>query len=264
MKNRLDEIIAHKRNEVASKQAAGLEARLIAQSRDLPAVRDFASVLFGEAVSLIAEVKKASPSAGLIRDPFDPVGIARAYESAGASALSILTDEKFFQGGIGNLKQIREMTTLPCLQKDFIIDEIQLLEARVAGADAVLLIVAALDDSKLKLLHDCARNLGLHVLVEVHNELELDRALSLQASIIGINNRDLTKMETSLNVTMQLASKIPDDKIIVSESGIKTFNDVQMLKMLGVDAILVGESLLRQENIEVATRTLMGAKQLAD
>ena len=262
--NRLEEIIAQKRKEVAETKASGLQRKLEDRVQGMPAPRDFASALSGEAVSLIAEVKKASPSAGLIRDPFDPVAIAKAYESAGAGAISVLTDEKFFQGKLGDLTAIRNATLLPCLRKDFIVDEIQLLEARAAKADAVLLIVASLNDSELKFLYDRAKNLGLHVLVEVHDEPELDRAVTLGAAIIGINNRDLAKMEVSLNTTVQLVPKIPDDRIIVSESGIKTRDDVQMLKMLGVDAILVGESLLKQENIEAATRTLMGLKQLTD
>ena len=262
--NYLEEIIAHKRQEVEQKKSAGLASKLTGLLHDLPTPRDFASALSGEAVSLIAEVKKASPSAGLIRDPFDPVAIAKAYESAGAKALSILTDEKFFQGRLNDLRTVRESTSLPCLRKDFIVDEIQLLEARVAGADAVLLIVAALDEPELKFLYDRARSLDLHVLVEVHNEPELERALQLGTPIIGINNRDLTRMEVSLNTTVQLVPKIPEDRTIVSESGIKTFADVQMLKMLGVDAVLVGESLLKQENVQMAARALMGRKQLTD
>jgi indole-3-glycerol phosphate synthase len=262
--NCLEEIIAHKRTEVAGKKSAGLAAKLEARLRDLPPSRDFASALSGESVRLIAEIKKASPSAGLIRDPFDPVAIATAYERAGAGALSVLTDERFFQGQLDDLRAVRDATPLPCLRKDFIVDEVQLLEARVAGADAVLLIIAALNDSELRFLYDRARSLDLHVLVEVHDEPELDRGLALGARIIGINNRDLTKMEVTLNTTVQLVPKIPEDRTIVSESGIKTFSDIQMLKMLGVDAVLVGESLLKQENVETAARALMGQKQLTD
>lgn len=262
--NRLEEIIAHKRKEVAEMKSAGLAARFASRVENLPPARDFSSALYGEAVSLIAEVKKASPSAGLIRDPFDAVTIAKAYESAGAKALSILTDSKFFSGKLEDLTAVRAATSLPCLRKDFIVDEIQLLESRAAGADAVLLIVAALTDTDLKFLYDRARSLGLHILVEIHNEPELDRAIALGAPIIGINNRDLTKMEISLNTTVRLVPKIPDDRIIVSESGIKNFGDVQMLKMLGVDAILVGESLLKQEDVGTAAKTLMGLKQLTD
>jgi len=261
--NYLDQIIAHKRNEVAARKSAALVSKLESLLRDAASVRDFSAALSGEAVSLIAEVKKASPSAGLIRDPFDPVSLAASYERAGARALSVLTDEKFFQGSLDDLKAVRAATTLPCLRKDFVVDEIQLLETRAAGADAALLIVAALSDSELKCLYDRAVNLGLHVLVEVHDERELDRAVALGAPIIGINNRDLTTMEVSLNTTVQLVPKIPGDRTIVSESGIKTCDDVQMLKMIGVDAVLVGESLLKQENVETAVRTLMGVRQLA-
>ncbi len=262
--NRLEEIIAHKRKEVAEKKATGLQDKLEERVKGLPIPRNFATALSGKRISLIAEVKKASPSAGVIRDPFDPIAIAKAYESAGADAISVLTDETFFQGKLGDLTAVRDRVLLPCLRKDFIVDEIQLLEARAARADAILLIVAALSDSELKFLHERAGELGLHVLVEVHDEPELDRAVNLDALMIGINNRNLANMDVSLSTTVQLVPKIPDDRIIVSESGIKTCDDVQMLKMLGIDAILVGESLLKQENIEAATRALMGLKQLID
>jgi indole-3-glycerol phosphate synthase len=202
------------------------------------------------AVALIAEVKKASPSAGVIRPDFDPVRIARQYEAAGAACLSVLTDEKFFQGSLEYLKQIRAAVKLPLLRKDFIIDERQILEAVKWGADAILLIVAILSDAQLKHFHDLATEAGLAVLVEVHDEEELERALAIDARLLGVNNRNLKTFTVDLATTEQLAAKVfaartHSDVMLVAESGIHTRADVERLARSGAGAILVGESLMR-------------------
>ena len=212
-------------------------------------------------VALIAEVKKASPSAGVIRPDFDPVAIARQYEAAGASCLSVLTDEKFFQGSLENLKQIRAAVKLPLLRKDFIIDERQILEAVHWGADAILLIVAILSDTKLKRLHDLATDAGLAVLVEVHDEEELDRALDMGARLIGVNNRDLKTFKVDLATTEQLAAKVfanrtREDVLLVAESGLHTRADVERVVRANAGAILVGESLIRGDIPEKAAELI--------
>jgi indole-3-glycerol phosphate synthase len=196
-------------------------------------------------LGLVAEVKKASPSAGVIAADFDFLAIAQAYEAAGANCLSILTDEQFFQGNLSYLTRIREAVSLPCLRKDFIIHEAQIWEASVAGADAILLIVAALEQDQLVKLYEEARTLQLDVLVEVHTREELDRALDLGATFIGINNRNLHTFEVDLAATEELSEEVPDDVILVSESGLKTRADAQRAFDSGCNAILVGESLMR-------------------
>jgi indole-3-glycerol phosphate synthase len=228
--------------------------------------RDFATQLryprHGKA-ALIAEVKKASPSAGVIRADFDPVAIAEAYEAAGASCISVLTDEKFFQGSKEYMRAIRQAVRLPILRKDFIIDPLQILEAIEYGADAILLIVSILTDQELKLFISMAAEAGLDALVEVHDEVELDRALAVGASIIGINNRDLRTFQVSLGTTIQLIAKAkthPEGrlKLFVSESGIHTEKNVQELAAAGAHAVLVGESLMREPDVEAKTRELLG------
>ena len=209
-------------------------------------------------IALVAEVKKASPSKGLIRPDFDPVAIARRYEETGASAISVLTDEKHFQGRLEYLTQIREAVGIPLLRKDFIIDRMQVYEARAAGADAILLIVAALSLGQLHDLLGAARDLGMAALVEVHTESELCTAVSVGADIIGINNRDLQTFETRLETTLELASRVPPDRVLVSESGINTRADVERLMAAGVDAILVGESLMREEDPGSKVKELLG------
>jgi len=216
-------------------------------------------------VSLIAEVKKASPSMGVICKDFDPVRIAKEYEAAGASCLSVLTDEKFFQGSLDYLRQIRAAVKIPLLRKDFIIDERQILEAIEWGADAILLIVTILDDARLKRFHDLAIVAGLSVLVEVHDEAELDRAIAIGAKLIGVNNRDLKTFKVDLATTERLAAKlsqIPDPRsqtlrLLVAESGIHTHADVQRVAKCGAGAILVGESLVKQGDISAKVRELM-------
>jgi indole-3-glycerol phosphate synthase len=229
-------------------------------------VRDFIGALRHPkvgSIALIAEVKKASPSAGLIRPDFDPVHIAREYESAGASCLSVLTDEKFFQGSLENLKAIRNTVQLPLLRKDFIIDERQILEAVKWGADAILLIIAILSDAQLKRFHSLAAQAGVAVLVEAHDESELDRAVAAGASLIGVNNRDLKTFSVDLGTTERLAarlrhSNLSSQAVLVAESGIHTRLDVERLARCGVEAILVGESLMRHADLGAKVRELIG------
>jgi indole-3-glycerol phosphate synthase len=215
-------------------------------------------------ISLIAEVKKASPSAGIICHDFDPVRIAKEYEAAGASCLSVLTDEKFFQGSLDYLRQIRAAVKLPLLRKDFIIDERQILEAIEWGADAILLIVAILDDTRLRKFHSLAREAGLSVLVEVHDEAELERALAIGAELIGVNNRDLKTFKVDLGTTERLAAKLfsspatRHSSLLVAESGIHTRADVERLVKCGAKAILVGESLMKGGTIQAKVRELIG------
>ena len=261
--NILDEIVAHKRTELEAlpEMTVTLET-LRAQVAERGGVRDFAGALAhpraGD-VGLIAEVKKASPSAGVIREDFDPVAIAREYEAAGASCLSVLTDEKFFQGSLEFLKQIRAAVDLPLLRKDFIIDERQIAEAIDWGADAVLLIAAILDDAQLGHFHALVTAAGLAALVEVHDEDELDRALALNAPLIGVNNRNLKTFEVNLAATEELAARMDlRHTLLVSESGIHSRADVERLTACGARAVLVGESLMREDNIGAKVRELGG------
>jgi indole-3-glycerol phosphate synthase len=270
----LDTIVEEKQREVArlpqrSLSIGDLQAALDARGGR----RDFAGALRKPkigSVALIAEVKKASPSAGVIRPDFDPVRIAREYEAAGASCLSVLTDQKFFQGSLDYLKQIRGAVGLPLLRKDFIVDERQILEAIEWGADAVLLIVAILSDAQLKHFHALATGAGLAALVEVHDEAELDRALNAGAELVGVNNRNLKTFKVDLATTERLAaclrsssrithhaSHIPAP-LLVAESGIHTRADVERLAKCGAKAILVGESLMRHADIGAKTRELLG------
>ncbi|HXR03100.1 MAG TPA: indole-3-glycerol phosphate synthase TrpC [Verrucomicrobiae bacterium] len=277
----LDSIVEEKIREVAQ-----LPGRLIAAGDLRDALlehgerRDFIAALRkprrGD-MALIAEVKKASPSAGVICRDFDPVHIAKEYEAAGASCLSVLTDEKFFQGSLEHLRQIRAAVKLPLLRKDFIIDERQILESVEWGADAILLIVAVLSDDRLKKFHSLATEAGLAVLVEVHDGTELERALKTGASLIGVNNRDLTTFKVDLATTEKIAAKMedrglklaktsppssilhpPSSPLLVAESGIHARADVERLKRSGANAILVGESLMRGGNIQAKIRELIG------
>ncbi|MCA1962644.1 MAG: indole-3-glycerol phosphate synthase TrpC [Prosthecobacter sp.] len=247
--NKLDEIIAHKRTEVEKLLPRSEKLRAAATLRD--DFRSLADTLRADPTRLgmIAEVKRASPSAGTIAADFDPLAIARGYEKAGASALSILTDEKYFQGHLNYLTLIREQVDIPCLRKDFIIHEAQIYEAVVAGADAILLIVAALDQPSLEHLLEVAHTFQLDALVEVHDLAELERALATEARIIGVNNRNLKSFTVDLATTEALAEEVPDDIILVAESGIKTVEDAERLARCGADALLVGETLMRSQNI---------------
>jgi indole-3-glycerol phosphate synthase len=242
---RLKQILDVKEKEVARLLPRSEHLRAAALQRN--DFRGFAAALDcgPDALGLVAEVKKASPSAGVIAPDFDPVAIARAYESAGAHCVSVLTDEQFFQGQLSYLKRIRDATGLPCLRKDFTIHEAQIFEASVAGADCILLIVAALEQPALEHLYTTADTLQLDVLVEVHTAEELDRALDLGARLIGINNRNLHTFEVDLATTEELSAEVPDDVLLVSESGIKTRADSQRVFDAGCNAILVGESLMR-------------------
>lgn len=263
----LDTIVAQKRLEVAK-----LPARLIAAGDLRDAMleraerRDFLAALrtprAGD-VALIAEVKKASPSAGIICPDFDPVRIAKEYEAAGASCLSVLTDEKFFQGSLDYLRQIRAAVKLPLLRKDFIIDERQILEAIEWGADAILLIAAILDDAQLRDYQSLAMTAGLAALVEVHDETELERALAADARLIGVNNRDLKTFKVDLATTERLAAKLRAtpggaQRLLVAESGIHSRADVERLARCGARAILVGESLIKGGNIRAKAAELLG------
>lgn len=237
-------------------------------AREAPAPRGFAAAVIGSTaastaassvgsnagegagdVRVIAEVKKASPSKGIIREDFDPVRIARDYEAAGAVALSVLTEEKYFLGSLDYMKAVREVVSLPILRKDFIVHPYQVYESRAAGADCILLIVAILDDRLLGELHDLARSLAMDVLVEVHTEEELKRALGIDAAIIGINNRDLNTFKTDLGTTKRLAAMVDDGITIVAESGIKTATDIEVLLAAGADAFLIGEALMREGDV---------------
>jgi indole-3-glycerol phosphate synthase len=255
----LDEILEQKRREVAAARERAsfnvLESRLASS----PPVRGFlAALLAANRPGLIAEVKKASPSAGLIRPDFDPVTIARHYEVAGATCLSVLTDEHFFQGHLDYLRDIRQIVRIPVMRKEFIIDRYQIAEARVAGADCVLLIAECLDDVQLHDLYGYARSLGMDVLIELYDLENVPRVLATGTKLLGINNRDLRTFVTSLEHTFTVKKLVPDDVLLVSESGIGTHADILRLRSEGIGAVLVGESLMRQSDIGVAVRTLMG------
>jgi len=248
--NKLDEIIAYKRDEIQPLLPLAEKLRYAAAERN--EVRSFENALRNDApgtLGLIAEVKKASPSAGTIAKDFDPVAVAKQYNAAGVSAISVLTDEKFFQGRLQYLPQIRQVVDVPVLRKDFIVHETQIFEAVIAGADAVLLIVAALTQDELNRLLEVAHTFQLDVLVEVHDRNELDRALATDAKIIGVNNRNLRTFEVDLHTTERLCEEVPDDIILVSESGIKTPAEAGQVMEWGANAILVGESLMRSPDI---------------
>lgn len=245
----LDDILAHKVEENAECKRHKPESVLIAEMAAAPAPLDFAGALRRETVALIAEVKRASPSKGVLIDPFDPVAIARLYADHGASAISVLTDEKFFQGNIRYLRAIRAQVGRPLLCKEFVIDPYQVYEAREAGADAVLLIAAALDDALLADLHVLIGMLGMAALVEVHDEGELDRALKVGAALIGVNNRDLRTFEVDLTTTARVARRVPPEVTLVAESGINSAEAVHEMGRVGAHAVLVGEALVRAADI---------------
>jgi len=255
----LDDIIANKKEELAGTKRRSSLAEVKARAADAGPARGFGKALSRSgAIRLIAEVKKASPSKGVIRGDFDPVRIAQAYEQAGASCISVLTEEKFFQGRLEYLAAIRKAAGLPLLRKDFIIDEYQVYEARAAGADAVLLIAACLEKDQMAEYLGIAGQLGLDALVESHTYRELDKTLLAGATLVGINNRDLSTFTVSLDTTLDLLKDIPDDRIVVSESGIKTRDDIVKLEKAGVDAVLVGEGLMREKDIGKKVKELLG------
>jgi indole-3-glycerol phosphate synthase len=255
----LSEILADKRTEVDCARRRIPHLELEKRIRDMAPARDFEAALrTASPPALIAEVKKASPSKGIIREDFDPVEIARIYAANGAACLSVLTDEPYFQGHLRYLRDIREAVGLPLLRKDFTIDDYQILEARAAGADAILLIAAALTATELEWMLEASTSLGLAAIVEVHNREELDLALATNARIIGLNNRDLHQFRTTLQTTLDLLPHVPADRLVVSESGINRRADVEKLAAAGVHAVLVGESLMREPDIAAKMRELLG------
>ena len=255
----LDRIIAAKRQEIEQARARTPAAELERRAVAAPPPRDFRAALErGPDVQVIAEVKKASPSAGVMKADFDPAAVARLYERHGAACISVLTDGPFFQGSLADLESVRAAVNVPILRKDFILDRLQLLEARAAGADAVLLIAEVLDDAALARLLREAAELGLQALVELYDRDNLPRVLAAGARLVGVNNRDLRTFETRLEHTLELAEKTPAGVCLVSESGVRTRADVERLRAAGVRAVLVGETLMRAPNVGAKLRELRG------
>lgn len=254
----LDEIVSSKREELEGARSKLAEAELRAMAGDRPSTRGFEEALRADGVRVIAEVKKASPSKGVIRADFDPVRIAHAYEDGGGAAISVLTEERYFQGSLDYLRSIGEEVELPLLRKDFLFDPYQLFEARVAGADAVLLIAAILEASQMADLIGLSTDLELDVLVEVHTLDELQKSLSAGAVIIGVNNRDLKTFKTDIKTTFSLVEHIPETCLKVSESGINTVDDIERLSSVGVDAFLIGEALMREDDPGKKLKELIG------
>lgn len=249
MSDILDRILAVKQREIEEGRRHAPIAALEATARAQGAPRDFVGAMRERIAAgrsaVIAEVKRASPSKGLLRDPFDPAAIARTYEAHGAACLSVLTDVEFFQGSADYLRAARAACGLPVLRKDFIVDPYQIVEARAMGADCILLIVAALEQAHMEALERTARELGMAVLVEVHDADELDRALRLSTPLVGVNNRNLRTFETSLDTTLDLLARMPSDRLVITESGIHTPDDVRRMRARGVGAFLVGEAFMR-------------------
>jgi len=262
MSDILQRIVTVKHEEVARARADRSLADLQRDAAEAPAVRGFAAALQARVTAgqaaVIAEVKKASPSKGVLREHFVPADIARSYEAGGAACLSVLTDVQFFQGSADYLQQARAACSLPVLRKDFIIDPYQVVEARAMGADCILLIAACLDDTQMAELEACALELGLDVLVEVHDGVELERAVRLKTPLVGVNNRNLRTFEVSLDTTLMLRDRIPSGRLLVTESGILGREDVQRMRDAGVHAFLVGEAFMRAPEPGVALQGLFG------
>ncbi|MFW2586800.1 indole-3-glycerol phosphate synthase TrpC [Sagittula sp. SSi028] len=256
----LDKIKAYKLEEVAADKQARPMSQIEAEAKSASPVRPFASSLVAACETgygLIAEVKKASPSKGLIREDFDPATLAKAYEAGGATCLSVLTDTPSFQGAKPFLTEARSATDLPALRKDFMYDTYQVAEARALGADCILIIMASVSDSQAAELEDAAAHWGMDALIEVHDQAELDRALRLKSQLIGVNNRNLKTFETTLETTRTLSKNIPADRLLISESGLTDATDLAEMAKYNARAFLIGESLMRQENVQKATETLL-------
>ena len=260
MSNILDQIIATKHEEIRLGKQACSEAAWLQRANEQPATRGFAKAMQARVAqgrsAVIAEIKKASPSKGVLRDPFYPAEIAKSYENAGATCLSVLTDVQYFQGHDDYLMQARNACALPAIRKDFIVDTYQVAQARAIGADAILLIVSALSLSQMKELESAAEMLGLDVLVEVHDAAEMELALQLNTPLVGVNNRNLKTFEVSLNTTLALKAAVGSERLLVTESGIATPADVALMRSEGINAFLVGEAFMRAANPGDALQTL--------